>query len=31
MGERFIDTCMVMLIWAVVLMQAGNLMLKVIG
>lgn len=31
MGERFIDTCMTLLIWAVVLMQAGNLMLKVIG
>lgn len=28
MGERFIDTCMTLLIWAVVLMQAGNLLMR---
>jgi len=31
MGERFIDTCMMLLIWAIVLMQAGNLLMRVMS
>lgn len=31
MGEKFIDTCINLLIWWVILMQAGNLLMKVLG